>query len=88
MTPEEIIAAMQRGNERFRKGENAMRNYIAEQQATATGQYPAAIVLSCIDSRAPAEVIMNLGIGISSMPAWPGTSPMMTSWAAWSLPAK
>jgi carbonic anhydrase len=63
MTPEEIIAAMQRGNERFRKGENAMRNYLAEQQATATGQYPAAIVLSCIDSRAPAEVIMNLGIG-------------------------
>ena len=36
--------------------------HIAEQQATSTGQYPAAIVLSCIDSRAPAEVIMNLGI--------------------------
>ena len=63
MTPEEIVAAMQRGNERFRKGEKAMRNYLAEQQATATGQYPAAIVLSCIDSRAPAEVIMDLGIG-------------------------
>ena len=63
MTPEEIVAAMQRGNERFRKGEKPMRNYLAEQQATATGQYPAAIVLSCIDSRAPAEVIMDLGIG-------------------------
>ncbi len=63
MTPDEIIAAMQRGNERFRKGEKAMRNYLAEQQATVTGQYPAAIVLSCIDSRAPAEVIMDLGIG-------------------------
>ena len=37
--------------------------HIAEQQATSTGQYPAAIVLSCIDSRAPAEVITNLGIG-------------------------
>ena len=63
MTPDEIIAAMQRGNERFRKGERAMRNYLAEQQASAKGQYPTAIVLSCIDSRAPAEVIMDLGIG-------------------------
>jgi carbonic anhydrase len=63
MTPDEIIAAMQRGNERFRKGERAMRNYLAEQQTTAKGQYPAAVVLSCIDSRAPAEVIMDLGIG-------------------------
>jgi carbonic anhydrase len=63
MTPDEIIAAMQRGNERFRKGEKAMRNYLAEQQASAKGQYPAAVVLSCIDSRAPAEVIMDLGIG-------------------------
>jgi carbonic anhydrase len=63
MTPEEILMEMQRGNERFRKGEKAMRNYLAEQQATAKGQFPAAVVLSCIDSRAPAEVIMNLGIG-------------------------
>jgi carbonic anhydrase len=36
---------------------------LAEQQAAAGGQYPAAVVLSCIDSRAPAEVIMDLGIG-------------------------
>jgi carbonic anhydrase len=63
MTPDEILAAMQRGNERFRKGERAMRNYLAEQQATPKEQYPAAIVLSCIDSRAQAEVIMDLGIG-------------------------
>jgi carbonic anhydrase len=54
---------MQRGNERFRKGEKARHNYLAEQQATAKGQYSAAVVLSCIDSRAPAEVIMALGIG-------------------------
>src|SRR5208282_6016904 len=56
MTPEDIIAAMQRGNERFRKGERKQRNYLREQQASAKGQYPAAIILSCIDSRAPAEV--------------------------------
>ncbi|SAL05375.1 carbonic anhydrases [Caballeronia calidae] len=63
MTPEQIIAAMKRGNERFQKGERKARNYLREQKASAKGQYPAAVLLSCIDSRAPAEVIMDLGIG-------------------------
>src|SRR5262249_37941211 len=63
MTPDEIIAVMKKGNERFRKGERATRDYLAEQKAAATGQFPAAVVLSCIDSRAPAEVILDLGIG-------------------------
>jgi len=63
MTPEQVIEAMRKGNERFRKGERKERNYLREQQASAAGQYPAAVRLSCIDSRAPAEVIMDLGIG-------------------------
>jgi carbonic anhydrase len=63
MTPEDIIAAMKSGNERFRKGKQKARNYLKEQQASAKGQYPAAVILSCIDSRAPAEVILDLGIG-------------------------
>jgi carbonic anhydrase len=63
MTPEQIIEAGKRGNARFRRGERKVRNYLAEQRASATGQYPAAVLLSCIDSRAPAEVIMDLGIG-------------------------
>ena len=63
MTPEQIIEAMKNGNERFRNGERKERNYLREQRASAKGQYPAAVLLSCIDSRAPAEVIMDLGIG-------------------------
>ena len=63
MTPEQIIEVMKSGNERFRKGERKDRNYLREQKASASGQYPAAVLLSCIDSRAPAEVIMDLGIG-------------------------
>ena len=63
MTPDEILAAMKAGNDRFRKGERKERNYLAEQRASASGQYPATVILSCIDSRAPAEVIMDLGIG-------------------------
>jgi carbonic anhydrase len=63
LTPDEIIALMKEGNERFRKGEKLTRDYTAERNASTKGQYPAAIILSCIDSRAPVEVIMDLGIG-------------------------
>ena len=64
MTPDEIIAAMKKGNERFRKGKNQTHNYLTEQRKlSASGQYPAAVILSCIDSRAPAEILMDLGVG-------------------------
>jgi carbonic anhydrase len=63
MTPDDIIAAMKRGNSRFRRGAESPHNYLSQQKATAAAQYPAAVILSCIDSRAPAETIMDLGIG-------------------------
>jgi carbonic anhydrase len=63
MTPDDIISLMKKGNERFRAGQREDRNFLREQQASAKGQYPAAVVLSCIDSRAPTEIIMDLGIG-------------------------
>src|SRR6516162_4475410 len=64
MTPEDVLAMMKKGNERFRKGlRSDTRSLLAQQQASAKGQYPAAVLLSCIDSRAPAETIMDLGIG-------------------------
>ena len=63
MSPDDIIALMKKGNERFRLGQESPHDYLAQQRATATGQYPAAAILSCIDSRAPAETIMDLGIG-------------------------
>jgi carbonic anhydrase len=63
MSPDEVIELMKKGNERFRKGKESPHDYLAQQKATASGQYPAAVILSCIDSRAPAETIMDLGIG-------------------------
>ena len=63
LTPEDIIALMKKGNERFRRGKESPHDYLAQQKASAKGQYPAAVILSCIDSRAPAETIMDLGIG-------------------------
>jgi carbonic anhydrase len=63
LTPDDIIALMKKGNERFRSGKESPHDYLAQQKASAKGQYPAAVMLSCIDSRAPAETIMDLGIG-------------------------
>jgi carbonic anhydrase len=63
MTPDEVLAELKRGSTRFRKGEEPKRDFLAEQKASAKAQYPAAVILSCIDSRAPAEVIMDLGLG-------------------------
>ena len=63
LTPDEIIAMMKRGNERFRSGKKTTQDFLAQQRASAKGQYPAAVILSCIDSRASAETIMDLAIG-------------------------
>lgn len=63
MTPAQVIEELKNGNERFRAGKMARRDYLVEQRSSAVGQYPAAVVLGCIDSRAPAEIIFDAGIG-------------------------
>jgi carbonic anhydrase len=63
LTPAEIIKQMKAGNERFRSGKPQHRDLMLEAMATAKGQYPAAIVFGCVDSRAPAELILDYGIG-------------------------
>jgi carbonic anhydrase len=51
------------GNERFAAGEETLRDYNAQAAATASGQYPKAMILSCVDSRVPVEIIFDQGIG-------------------------
>ena len=63
MTPSQVIEELKKGNERFRTGKMASRNYLAEKRSSAAGQYPAAVVLGCLDSRVPAEIIFDAGIG-------------------------
>jgi carbonic anhydrase len=63
LTTDQILDAMQRGNERFRTGKMLQHDYLAQKRATVAGQYPVAVILSCIDSRAPAEIILDAGIG-------------------------
>ena len=63
MTPAQVIDELKKGNERFRTGKMAARNYLAEKRSSASGQYPAACVLGCLDSRVPAEIVFDTGIG-------------------------
>jgi carbonic anhydrase len=63
MTPDQVIAGMKLGNERFRAGTTTPRDYRAQQRSSAEGQFPAAVVLGCVDSRAPAEILFDVGIG-------------------------
>jgi len=63
MTPEWALAELEAGNQRFISGKSLPRNYRAQIKATASGQYPFAIILSCIDSREPAELVFDQGIG-------------------------
>ncbi|MGA7814141.1 carbonic anhydrase family protein [Caballeronia sp.] len=63
LTPDEIIESFKQGNKRFRLGKMQPHDYLAQKRATAAGQYPAAVILSCIDSRAPAEIILDTRIG-------------------------
>lgn len=63
MTPSRVIEELKKGNERFRSGKMAARDYLAEQQSSIKGQYPAAVILGCMDSRVPAEIVFDAGVG-------------------------
>lgn len=63
LTPDGIIQQMKDGNERFVNNNLTARDHQAQVQATSDGQYPAAIVISCVDSRVPVEDIFDMGIG-------------------------
>lgn len=61
--PRQVLALLRQGNERFRSGKRLERNFMRQIEGTAPGQAPLAVVLSCIDSRSPAELLFDLGIG-------------------------
>ena len=63
MTPELAMELLTKGNERFVNGMSANRDLLQKVQETKDGQKPFAAILSCMDSRAPAELIFDQGIG-------------------------
>ena len=63
LTPQAVLEILQAGNQRFLAGERIERDYSRQITGTSSGQFPMAAVLGCIDSRAPAEVVFDLGLG-------------------------
>ncbi|QGQ25223.1 sulfate transporter [Gimesia benthica] len=63
ITPAQALKILQDGNERFHTGNRLSRDLGHQVNATAGEQHPLAVVLSCIDSRVPAELVLDLGIG-------------------------
>ena len=63
LTPQQVLQILKDGHDRFRTGQRLTRDLGRQIRATSGGQHPLAVVLSCIDSRAPAELIFDLGLG-------------------------
>ena len=63
LTPKDAHRILVEGNKRFVQNVKAQRNLKEQVLETSTGQYPFAVILSCIDSRVPAELVFDQGIG-------------------------
>jgi len=63
ITPDEALTLLKEGNERFVNNKMSQRDLLKQAEETSTGQYPFAVVLSCIDSRVSSELIFDQGIG-------------------------
>ncbi len=63
VTPDQILQNLMEGNARFVKGTLTNIDLKAEREAVTSGQFPQAVILSCIDSRVPVEMVFDQGIG-------------------------
>ncbi len=63
LTSRQVLDILIEGNLRFQTGRRLNRDLSRQLHGTADGQHPLAVVLSCIDSRSPAEMIFDLGLG-------------------------
>ena len=63
LTPDAVLTLLKEGNGRFVAGELTTRDHSAQVRAAAEGQFPKAMILSCVDSRIPVEDVFDRGIG-------------------------
>lgn len=63
LTPDEVLAMLYEGNARFVNGDITHRDHRAQIRAAVEGQWPKAVILSCLDSRVPVEDVFDCGIG-------------------------
>ncbi len=62
-TPDQILADLMAGNKRYVAGQITDLNIKENIKATSKGQFPSAVILSCLDSRVPVENVFDQGIG-------------------------
>jgi carbonic anhydrase len=63
LNPSEVLSILKEGNKRFVSNSLISRELPAQVRETSAGQFPIAVVISCIDSRVPTELIFDQGIG-------------------------
>lgn len=63
LTPDAVLQSLKDGNQRFVAGTLTSRNHSKQVRQAALGQYPKAVILSCLDSRIPVEDAFDRGIG-------------------------
>ncbi len=63
LTPDKVLAVLMEGNANFVAGKITDTDIIAGITASADGQHPKAVILSCLDSRVPVELVFDRGIG-------------------------
>lgn len=63
LKPDDVITALKEGNKRFTNNNLTLRDHSAMVRNASEGQYPKAVILSCIDSRVPVEDVFDRGIG-------------------------
>lgn len=62
-SPKDALDLLKDGNKRFVAAKAADRDFLGQVKDTTGGQWPHSVVLSCIDSRVPAEIVFDQGIG-------------------------
>ncbi|MEM1294909.1 MAG: carbonic anhydrase family protein [Verrucomicrobiota bacterium] len=63
LTPDKVLSELMEGNARYVEGNLTEIDIKAGIAATAGGQFPKAVILSCLDSRVPVEMVFDQGIG-------------------------
>lgn len=63
LTPDAILQEFIEGNKRFQSGTTTVRDHSKQARKSAPGQFPKAVVLSCVDSRVPVEDVFDQGLG-------------------------
>lgn len=63
LTPDMALKDLMDGNKRFVAGAPTAPNIKARVEASSKGQFPKAVILSCLDSRVPVELVFDQGIG-------------------------